>query len=213
MLDATKIVPEELVPVVPVGRLVLNRNPDNFFAETEQVAFHLSNLPPGIDVTNDPLLQGRLFSYLDTQLLRLGGPNFSQIPVNRPLAEVHNVNQDGFGQHRIPTNKANYSPNTIGGGCPAVATHAQGASPFGVMDLAGNVAEWVLDEYMERYRPCPGSRCVDPIVRPSSETAPRVVRGGSWHREIDASRITGRSFARPDDVTGDVGFRCVRPIR
>lgn len=86
-------------------------------------------------------------------------------------------------------------------------------SPFGVMDLAGNVAEWVLDEYMERYRPCPGSRCVDPIVRPSSETAPRVVRGGSWHREIDASRITGRSFARPDDVTGDVGFRCVRPIR
>jgi catalase len=120
LMDATKIVPEEVVPVVPVGRMVLNRNPDNFFAETEQVAFCVSNIVPGIDFTDDPLMQARLFSYLDTQLTRLGGPNFAQIPINQPLAPVHNHQQDGFHQHMIPKGQANYHPNSLGAGCPVV---------------------------------------------------------------------------------------------
>jgi len=120
LLDATKLIPEERVPVRPVGRLVLDRNPDNFFAETEQVAFHTANLVPGIDFTNDPLLQARNFSYLDTQLIRLGGPNFSQLPVNRPVAPVTNNQRDGYHQSRVHQGKASYSDNTVGGGCPVV---------------------------------------------------------------------------------------------
>ncbi|MFI5845216.1 catalase [Catenuloplanes sp. NPDC051500] len=118
LLDPTKIVPEELAEVQPIGRLVLNRNPTNFFAESEQVAFHLGNLPPGIDVTNDPLLQGRLFSYLDTQLTRLGGPNFNHIPVNRPHAPVNDMLRDGFHQHAVHAGVAPYRPNSLDGGNP-----------------------------------------------------------------------------------------------
>ncbi|WP_026922678.1 catalase [Glycomyces arizonensis] len=118
LLDATKIIPEEQVPVRPVGKLTLNRNPDNFFAETEQVAFHTANVVPGIDFTNDPLLQARNFSYLDTQLIRLGGPNFAQLPVNRPLAEVHNDQRDGYGQHRVHTSATSYSKNSISADYP-----------------------------------------------------------------------------------------------
>jgi catalase len=121
LLDATKIIPEEQVPVRPVGKMVLNRNPDNFFAETEQVAFHTANVVPGIDFTNDPLLQFRNFSYLDTQLIRLGGPNFAQLPVNRPVADVRNNQHDGYGQIAIPRGKSSYFKNTLGGGCPALA--------------------------------------------------------------------------------------------
>lgn len=113
ILDATKLWPEEQVPVRRIGKMTLNRNPDNFFAETEQVAFHPGHLVSGIDVTDDPLLQGRLFSYLDTQLSRLGGPNFSQIPINRPLAPVHNNQRDGFHQHTINTGRASYFPNSL----------------------------------------------------------------------------------------------------
>ncbi|MFB4307566.1 catalase [Actinomadura sp. GTD37] len=120
LLDATKIIPEEEVPVRPVGTLVLNRNPQNFFAETEQVAFHLGNVVPGIDFTNDPLLQARLFSYLDTQLIRLGGPNFPQIPVNRPIAPVHNHHRDGYHQMDVHPAQAAYHKNSLSGGCPAV---------------------------------------------------------------------------------------------
>lgn len=127
LLDATKIIPEEQVPLRPVGRMVLDRNPDNFFAETEQVAFHVANVVPGIDFTNDPLLQARLFSYLDTQLIRLGGPNFAQLPVNRPVAEVRNHQRDGYGQHRIDVGKAAYHKNSLGGGCPALASPGAGA--------------------------------------------------------------------------------------
>jgi catalase len=126
LLDATKLIPEELVPVERVGRLVLNRNPDNFFAETEQVAFHPGHVVPGIDFTNDPLLQGRLFSYTDTQLLRLGGPNFHEIPINRPVAPVHNHQRDGFMRQTINRGKVNYEPNSIGGGCPMQARAGAG---------------------------------------------------------------------------------------
>ena len=120
LLDPTKIIPEEVVPVVPIGRMVLNRNPENFFAETEQVAFCVGNLVPGIDVTDDPLMQARLFSYLDTQLTRLGGPNFARIPINQPVAPVANHQRDGFHQDQIYKGQASYHPNSIGGGCPVV---------------------------------------------------------------------------------------------
>ncbi|PSK62293.1 Catalase HPII [Micromonospora sp. MH33] len=127
LLDPTKIVPEELAPVQPIGKLTLNRTPRNFFAETEQVAFHLGHLPPGIDVTNDPLLQGRLFSYLDTQLTRLGGPNFTQIPVNRPHAEVNDMLRDGFHQHAVHAGVAPYRPNSLDGGNPFPAGDRENA--------------------------------------------------------------------------------------
>ncbi|WP_436701337.1 catalase [Nocardioides sp. BYT-33-1] len=118
LLDPTKIVPEELAPVQPIGRMVLDRNPTNFFAETEQVAFHVGHLVPGIDVTDDPLMQARLFSYVDTQLTRLGGPNFDQIPINRPHAPVNDMLRDGFHQHAVHAGVAPYRPNSLDGGCP-----------------------------------------------------------------------------------------------
>jgi catalase len=118
LLDPTKIVPEELAPVQIIGTLVLNANPTNFFAETEQVAFHTGHLVPGIESTNDPLLQGRNFSYLDTQLTRLGGPNFTQIPVNRPHAPVNDNARDGFHQHAVHTGQAPYTPNSVDDGAP-----------------------------------------------------------------------------------------------
>src|SRR4030095_8713873 len=114
LLDPTKIIPEEVVPVERIGRLVLNRNPENFFAETEQVAFHPGHIVPGIDFSNDPLLQGRLFSYTDTQLIRLGGPNFHEIPINRSIAPVHNHQREGVHRHTINRGKASYEPNSIG---------------------------------------------------------------------------------------------------
>lgn len=118
LLDPTKLIPEEQVPVRVVGRMVLDRNPENFFAETEQIAFHTANVVPGIDFSNDPLLQGRNFSYLDTQLIRLGGPNFAQLPVNRPIADVHHNQRDGYGQHQIHPGPS-YSPTSFGGTEPA----------------------------------------------------------------------------------------------
>lgn len=118
LLDSTKLVPEELVPVLPIGKMTLNRNPDNFFAETEQVAFHIGNIVPGIDFTNDPLLQGRLFSYTDTQLIRLGGPNFHEIPINRPISPSHNNQRDGFMRQRIDRGKTSYGPNSLGDNYP-----------------------------------------------------------------------------------------------
>ena len=121
LLDPTKIIPEEMVPVRRIGRLTLNRNPDNFFAETEQVAFHPGHLVPGIDFSDDPLLQGRLFSYLDTQLIRLGGPNFHEIRINRPLAAVHNNQRDGHMRQTINQGRVSYHPNSLGGGCPMQA--------------------------------------------------------------------------------------------
>ena len=126
LLDPTKIIPEELVPVTRIGKLTLNRNPDNFFAETEQVAFHIGHVVPGIDFTNDPLLQGRLFSYTDTQLLRLGGPNFHEIPINRPIVPVHNNQRDGLQRHQINKGQTSYNPNALGGGCPFQAGASKG---------------------------------------------------------------------------------------
>ncbi|WUH89487.1 catalase [Streptomyces sp. NBC_00433] len=127
LLDPTKIVPEELAPVQPIGLMTLNANPSNYFAETEQVAFHPGHLVPGIDVTDDPLLQGRLFSYLDTQISRLGGPNFGQLPVNRTHAPVNDMLRDGMHQSAVHRGVAPYRPNSLDGGCPFLAGADTGA--------------------------------------------------------------------------------------
>jgi catalase len=118
VLDATKIIPEEIVPLQMVGKLVLDRNPDNFFAETEQVAFCPSHLVPGFDFSEDPLLQGRLFSYLDTQLSRLGGPNFHQLPVNAPKCPFHNLQRDGIHQMKVFQGRVSYEPNSLDADAP-----------------------------------------------------------------------------------------------
>ena len=124
LLDPTKIIPEELVPVTPIGRMVLNRNVDYFFGETEQVAFCPGHIVPGLDFTNDPLLQARLFSYTDTQLSRLGGPNFHQIPINKPVCPFHNNQRDGLHQRIVHTGQASYEPNSIDDHWPAEAPPA-----------------------------------------------------------------------------------------
>ena len=126
LLDPTKLIPEELVPVQRIGKMILNRNPDNFFAETEQVAFHVGHVVPGIDFTNDPLLQGRLFSYTDTQLIRLGGPNFHEIPINRPIIPVHNNQRDGHMRQTINRGKTSYGPNGLAANDPRQVPAAQG---------------------------------------------------------------------------------------
>ncbi len=126
LLDPTKLIPEEIIPVQRIGKMTLNRNPDNFFAETEQVAFNPGHLISGVDITNDPLLQGRLFSYSDTQLSRLGTHNFQELPINRPIVPVHNNQRDGHMRHTINTGRVSYEPNTLGGGCPFQAKAAEG---------------------------------------------------------------------------------------
>ncbi|MFJ9523161.1 catalase [Kitasatospora sp. NPDC101801] len=135
LLDPTKLVPEELAPVQPIGLMTLTANPTNYFAETEQGAFHPGHLVPGIDVTDDPLLAGRLFSYLDTQITRLGGPNFAQIPVNRTHAPVNDMLRDGFHQDAVHPGVAPYKPNSLDGGCPFFA----GASDGGYVEFPAPV--------------------------------------------------------------------------
>lgn len=142
VLDATKLIPEEQVPIRRVGRLVLDRCVDNFFAETEQVAFCTNNIIPGIDFTNDPLLQGRNFSYLDTQVKRLGGPNFTHIPINAPKCPFHNFQQDGHMAMVNPKGRANYEPNSWGGveGGPR-ESHAIGFRSFTAEEKGRKVRE------------------------------------------------------------------------
>jgi catalase len=131
LLDPTKLIPEELVPIQKIGKLVLNRNPDNFFAETEQVAFHPGHVVPGIDFSNDPLLQGRLFSYGDTQRSRLGGPNFHELPINRGVCPMHNFQRDGQNRQTINRGQVAYEPNTLGNGSEfRVDGGSRGFQPF-----------------------------------------------------------------------------------
>jgi catalase len=118
VLDPTKLIPEEMIPLQPIGKMVLDRYPDNFFAETEQVAFHPGHVVPGIDFSDDPLLQGRLFSYTDTQLSRLGGPNFHQLPINRPRCPMHNFQRDAIMQMEVPAGRVNYEPNSLDAEAP-----------------------------------------------------------------------------------------------
>ena len=141
LLDPTKFVPEELAPVQLIGTMTLNKNPTNYFAETEQVAFNPSNLVGGIDVTNDPLLHGRLFSYLDTQITRLGGPNWNQLPINRAHAPINDMLRDGFHQDAVHGGVAPYHPNSLDGGCPFLA----GATDHPFIDLPVPVAAGVKE--------------------------------------------------------------------
>lgn len=151
LLDPTKLVPEELVPVQLVGTLTLNRNPDNFFAETEQVAFHPGHLVPGIDFSNDPLLQGRLFSYTDTQLSRLGSPNFHEIPINRSINSVHNNQRDGHMRQQIVKGKVSYEPNSIGGGCPFQAMMKDGGFNSNNERVDGHKVRARSDSFVDHY--------------------------------------------------------------
>lgn len=151
LLDATKIIPEELVPVQRIGKMTLNRNPDNFFAETEQVAFLPSNIVPGIDFSNDPLLQGRLHSYLDTQISRLGGPNFHEIPINRPTAPVHNNQRDSQFRQTINKGKVAYEPNTLGGGCPFQAMAKDGGFTSYQEKIDGNKIRVRSDSFRDHF--------------------------------------------------------------
>jgi catalase len=139
LLDPTKLVPEELAPVQLVGKLTLNANPTNYFAETEQVAFHTGHLVPGIEVTNDPLMQARLFSYLDTQITRLGGPNFAQLPINRPHCPVNDMLRDGMHQTAVHTGVAPYKPNSIEGDEPQIAAADEGGYVQVARPVAGTV--------------------------------------------------------------------------
>jgi catalase len=149
VLDATKIVPEELVPMTPVGKMVLNRNPDNFFAETEQVAFCAAHIVPGLDFSNDPLLAGRIHSYQDTQISRLGGPNFHEIPINAPVAPPHNNQRDGMHRQAINRGRVAYEPNSLAGGCPFQAG-AAGFTSF-PEPLAGDQVRGKPERFADHY--------------------------------------------------------------
>jgi len=151
LLDATKIIPEELVPVKRIGKLTLNRNPDNFFAETEQVSFNPGHVVPGIDITNDPLLQGRLFSYTDTQLIRLGGPNSHEIPINRPVAPVHNTQRDGHMRQTINEGRVSYEPNSLGGGCPMQAKENVGGFVSYAEKIDGQKVRARSDKFFDHF--------------------------------------------------------------
>ncbi|MFY7843565.1 catalase [Chryseobacterium gambrini] len=151
LLDPTKIIPEEEVPVEIFGTLTLNRNPDNFFAETEQVAFHPGHLVPGIDFSNDPLLQGRLFSYTDTQLSRLGSPNFHEIPINRSVNTVHNNQRDGHMRQQIVKGKVSYEPNSIGGGCPFQAMMSEGGFTSHQERVSGTKIRVRSESFVDHY--------------------------------------------------------------
>ncbi|ROH99748.1 catalase [Chryseobacterium daecheongense] len=151
LLDPTKIIPEEEVPVELVGTLTLNKNPDNFFAETEQIAFHPGHLVPGIDFSNDPLLQGRLFSYTDTQLSRLGSPNFHEIPINRSISTVHNNQRDGHMRQQIVKGKVSYEPNSIGNGCPFQAMMQEGGFASHQEKVSGSKVRERSKSFVDHY--------------------------------------------------------------
>ncbi|WP_455675674.1 catalase [Pradoshia sp.] len=151
VLDPTKIWPEELVPVQRIGKMTLNKNVDNVFAETEQAAFHIGHVVPGIDFTNDPLLQGRLFSYTDTQLLRLGGPNFQQIPINRPVSPVHNHQRDGYHQMRIDKGQVSYHKNGLANNSPAPASPEEGGFTHYQEKVEGHKVRKRSDSFMDHY--------------------------------------------------------------
>lgn len=151
ILDATKIWPEEIVPVKIIGKMTLNRNVDNVFAETEQVAFHPGNLVPGIDFTNDPLLQGRLFSYIDTQLLRLGGPNFTEIPINRPICPFHNNQRNGFSRQSINVGQVSYHKNSLANNTPSTSASKEGGFVHYAQKVEGRVIQARSESFKDHF--------------------------------------------------------------
>ncbi len=151
ILDCSKLWPEELIPVRKIGKLTLNRNVDNFFAETEQVAFCPANVVPGIDFTNDPMLQGRLFSYLDTQISRLGGPNFHQIPINRPIVPVNNNQRDGMHRMTIDAGQTSYHPNALNNNEPHSATEGESRFEHYQVRIDGNVIRERSESFRDHF--------------------------------------------------------------
>ncbi|MFD1851449.1 catalase [Oceanobacillus bengalensis] len=151
ILDSTKIWPEEDVPVKIIGKLTLNRNVDNFFAETEQVAFHPGHVVPGIDFTNDPLLQGRLFSYTDTQLIRLGGPNFHEIPINKAVCPFHNNQRDGYHRQTINVGKVAYHNNSLAANTPAPATEEEGGFVHYQEKVEGSIVQSRSESFSDHF--------------------------------------------------------------
>ena len=149
ILDATKLWPEEIVPVKIFGKMTLNRNVDNVFAETEQVAFHPGNVVPGIDFTNDPLLQGRLFSYLDTQLIRLGGPNFTEIPINRAVCPFHNNQRNGYSRQRIDVGQVSYHKNSLADNTPSTSTAKEGGFVHYAEKVEGRIIQARSDSFKD----------------------------------------------------------------
>ncbi|SFE96684.1 catalase [Alteribacillus iranensis] len=151
ILDPTKIWPEEEVPVKIIGKMTLQRNVDNFFAETEQVAFHPGHVVPGVDFTNDPLLQGRLFSYTDTQLIRLGGPNFHELPINRPVCPFHNNQRDGYGRQTINIGKATYHKNSLSNNTPTPVSEKDGGYKHYSEKVEGQKVRARSDSFQDHY--------------------------------------------------------------
>ncbi|NYF25390.1 catalase [Sporosarcina sp. JAI121] len=151
ILDATKIWPEEIVPVKIFGKMTLNRNVDNVFAETEQVAFHPGNVVPGIDFTNDPLLQGRLFSYIDTQLIRLGGPNFTEIPINRAVCPFHNNQRNGYSRQRIDVGQVSYHKNSLANNTPSTSTAKEGGFVHYAEKVEGRIIQARSDSFKDHF--------------------------------------------------------------
>ncbi len=216
LLDPTKLVPEEDAPVQAIGLMTLTANPSNYFAETEQVAFHVGNLVPGIDVTDDPLLQARLFSYVDTQLTRLGGPNFNQIPINRPHAPVNDMLRDGFHQHAVHAGVAPYRPNSLDGGCPFHAGAGDGAFVEAAVATAGTKtrsAPASYDDHFSQVRQFWLSMTPveqDHIVQRLHLRAVQVLRAGD-----PRAPAAGAGQRRPRAVSsrGRRGSACRRPSR
>lgn len=151
VLDPTKLFPEEDVPVKIVGKMTLNRNVDNVFAETEQVAFHPGSVVPGIDFTNDPLLQGRLFSYTDTQLIRLGGPNFHELPINRPVCPFHNNQRDGYGRQTINVGQVAYHKNSLAGNTPSPVSPQEGGFEHYQEKVEGRKVQARSDSFKDHF--------------------------------------------------------------
>ncbi len=191
LLDPTKLVPEELVPVQPIGRLTLNRNPTNYFAETEQVAFHTGNFVPGIEPTNDPLMQARLFSYLDTQLTRLGGPNFTQLPINRPHCPVNDMLRDGMHQTEIHRGLAPYRPNSIDGGQPEVVSGAQGGYVPSPRHTEGSVERAAPLSFQDHFtQPAAFYRSLTPTEQAHIVEAFTFELGKCFHQAIKERQLT-----------------------
>ena len=186
VLDPTKLIPEEILRPVPVGRLVLDRMPDNFFAETEQVAFMTQNVPPGIDFSNDPLLQGRNFSYLDTQLKRLGSPNFTHLPINAPKCPFAHFQQDGHMAMRNPVGRANYQPNSFGEGPRESPSTASLRSPMSSKALNADCAPKVLRITTARHASSSSVRLranrptLPPRWRSNSARSKLLLSGSEW---------------------------------
>ena len=212
LLDPTKLVPEELAPVQLIGKLSLDANPTNYFAETEQVAFHTGNLVPGIEVTNDPLMQARLFSYLDTQLTRLGGPNFTQLPINRPRCPVNDMLRDGMHQTAIHTGVAPYRPNSIDGGEPLVAGADEGGYVPVPRPVAGLVERAQPVSFEDHFtQPAMFYRSLE-RAREGTRRRGLYLRAGQVLREVhQGARVGGARERRCEPLPA--GRRRARPPR